>query len=126
MICSVRVCTYSFAAGGVQFLDRSGAGVPAAVCVAWMGEAVEIQRAIANALLRRMAILFIEHLILWELTSAPRQHHAPEPHASKVTLQPEWNLNGRHKHADSRLSAWRYSGNCILASTASNLGPPVC
>jgi hypothetical protein len=44
--------------------------------------------------------------------------------SGKVTPQPEWNLNDRHKHADNRLSDWDYSGNGTLASTACNLGPP--
>jgi hypothetical protein len=60
MICSVSVCTYSLAAGGVQFLGFSGAGKLAVASAAQMDVELEIQSAIASALLRKVERVFIE------------------------------------------------------------------
>ena len=54
-------------------MGRSDAGVLAAVCAAWMGVAVEIPSAIASALLRKMASLLIQHLILLNVDLWPEK-----------------------------------------------------
>src|ERR1700730_12328314 len=113
MICSVKVCTYSLPAGGVQFF-RSGDGALAAVRSARMVVALAIQRAIANALFRRMANLFIDHLILWKVDPGYAVAREEERQASI--------LNALMTGSDCRPS-FRSCGisNCQYAELTNNL-----
>src|ERR1700732_149220 len=102
MIRSVSVCTYSFAAGGVQFLGFSGAGTLAVAPTAQMDVALEIQSAIASAPLRRVVRSFIEHLVLLNVNCLAGIRGgagvgAGHPGSWTLTPQPERFLNdSRH------------------------------